>query len=240
MRRGFTLIELLVVIAIIAVLIALLLPAVQAAREAARRAQCVNNLKQLGLAVQNYLSETNAFPPLYTNFTSAANLPNSQSTGIWPLGWAVALLPMLEQQALYNAANYSFGAQSPPNNTLANTRLNSLTCPSENLNIGPWKTGTWTNYAANYGGPSPIMTWTGPITPFTTDSLGVSGSGYANGNLGTHGFESVTDGTSNTAAFSEKLIGLTGSTTVLLGNGTGNAASGRLPGRQPLSGQGRR
>ena len=62
-RRGFTLIELLVVIAIIAVLIALLLPAVQAAREAARRAQCVNNLKQLGLAAHNYLSSTDCFPP---------------------------------------------------------------------------------------------------------------------------------------------------------------------------------
>ena len=61
-RRGFTLIELLVVIAIIAVLIALLLPAVQAAREAARRAQCVNNLKQLGLASHNYLSSQNCFP----------------------------------------------------------------------------------------------------------------------------------------------------------------------------------
>jgi prepilin-type N-terminal cleavage/methylation domain-containing protein len=69
-RRGFTLIELLVVIAIIAVLIALLLPAVQAAREAARRAQCVNNLKQLGLGVHNYISTHNAFPPLMSNFAN--------------------------------------------------------------------------------------------------------------------------------------------------------------------------
>ena len=75
-RRGFTLIELLVVIAIIAVLIALLLPAVQAAREAARRAQCVNNLKQLGLGIHNYLSQQNAFPPLYESF----NYPPSVAT----------------------------------------------------------------------------------------------------------------------------------------------------------------
>ena len=73
-RRGFTLIELLVVIAIIAVLIALLLPAVQAAREAARRAQCVNNLKQMGLALHNYESANGAFPPakLYSAGTLAA------------------------------------------------------------------------------------------------------------------------------------------------------------------------
>src|SRR4051794_1301589 len=108
-RGGFTLIELLVVIAIIAVLIALLLPAVQAAREAARRAQCVNNLKQLGLGVQNYLSTNDAFPPLLGNFGLNGNQPASTG-GPWVLGWAVALLPYIEQQQLFNSANYSFGA----------------------------------------------------------------------------------------------------------------------------------
>jgi prepilin-type N-terminal cleavage/methylation domain-containing protein len=101
--RGFTLIELLVVIAIIAVLIALLLPAVQAAREAARRAQCVNNMKQLGLACHNYNSTNNTFPSnlyLHPYYSTATYNWNNSS-------WIVFLLPHMEQQPLYNAVNFS-------------------------------------------------------------------------------------------------------------------------------------
>src|SRR3954464_10711521 len=135
-RRGFTLIELLVVIAIIAVLIALLLPAVQAAREAARRMQCTNNLKQLGIAVHNYISQNNCFPPLGSNFANPGYggpvLPND-----WPLGWAVTLLPGMEQQALYNTANYSLSVNNSVNTkTLCATRVATLLCPSESENIG--------------------------------------------------------------------------------------------------------
>src|SRR5215831_11151959 len=90
-QRGFTLIELLVVIAIIAVLIALLLPAVQAAREAGRRAQCVNNLKQIGLAMHNYQSSSNCLPP-------------GMRGCCWG-SWLVPVLPYVEQQALFNAWN---------------------------------------------------------------------------------------------------------------------------------------
>ena len=106
---GFTLIELLVVIAIIAVLIALLLPAVQAAREAARRAQCTNNLKQLGLALANYHSVTNAFPEGY-----AQNAPGYAYGYMSAMdsGWGnhsihMLLLPYLEQTVVYNAVNQS-------------------------------------------------------------------------------------------------------------------------------------
>src|SRR3982751_6858345 len=102
---GFTLIELLVVIAIIAVLIALLLPAVQAAREAARRAQCVNNLKQLGLAVHNYISTNEKLPR--ADFSGAGSNEKPAQASVagnggdrYSGGWTIAILPYIEQQNL--------------------------------------------------------------------------------------------------------------------------------------------
>src|SRR3954469_6930645 len=104
-RRGFTLIELLVVIAIIAVLIALLLPAVQAAREAARRSQCVNNLKQLGLAIQNYTDVNTALPP--TAMCNSSTVGNA-CYGTHPyISMKARLLPFMEQTAAFNALNMS-------------------------------------------------------------------------------------------------------------------------------------
>jgi prepilin-type N-terminal cleavage/methylation domain-containing protein/prepilin-type processing-associated H-X9-DG protein len=204
-RSGFTLIELLVVIAIIGVLVSLLLPAVQGAREAARRAQCTNNLKQLGLAVNNYLSQTGAYPHLMTNYNRNAGAgPNG---GEWPLNWAVSILPMVEQQVLYNSANFSFGASSAPNqNTVTATRVATMICPSED-GTGPWLAGSWSNYAANVGGPASIMAYSGPIIIMRNGPNNDSG-GPNNRNVRTLGAENITDGTSNTVMFSERLVGL--------------------------------
>ena len=131
--KGFTLIELLVVIAIIAVLIALLLPAVQAAREAARRAQCVNNLKQIGLAIHNYHSVNDCFPPGglvgFRYDTQAWNL-----TGTY--GPFARMLGALEQQPLFNAINWSLEPDQDAYGTYANStvtiaRLGVFLCPSD-------------------------------------------------------------------------------------------------------------
>ena len=150
-RRGFTLIELLVVISIIAVLIALLLPAVQSAREAARRSQCVNNLKQLGLGLQNYESAMSKFPP--GNVTAMGDV-GVTTLETWT-GWSpqAMMLPYLEQAPLYNASNFMFACCSDSaranaiNFTVTRTRIATFLCPSDgnagNANIN--------NYYASLG-----------------------------------------------------------------------------------------
>jgi len=216
-RRGFTLIELLVVIAIIAVLIALLLPAVQSAREAARRSQCTNNLKQIGLAVHNYASQQNVFP-MQTMFPTASD----DSWG-WSYGWGLSLLPHMEQTAAFNAFNFSLGifgnasgnTYQQGNNTVMYLQIAAFICPSDGTKKPPASPYGGTNYVGNYGGPGQLAkagtngAFSGTIVP---------NGWYNDANLGPIGFENMTDGTSNTALFSERLLGLVGSPQVLAGS----------------------
>jgi prepilin-type N-terminal cleavage/methylation domain-containing protein/prepilin-type processing-associated H-X9-DG protein len=219
--RGFTLIELLVVIAIIAVLIALLLPAVQAAREAARRSQCVNNLKQIGLAVMNYESTNTSLPP-------------GCKFQVWGT-WAVFILPYIEQQQTYNAwnslgdwgtsaasGNTALRYSGPANTTTTTTRFNSYTCPSDTRS-NPLGGIPSYNYAANYGNTAIMtvssnaagqQTLTGPVVSYTglTDG-GVSvtfvyaGAPFNDIANGAVQLSAVTDGLSNTMLFSEIVEG---------------------------------
>jgi prepilin-type N-terminal cleavage/methylation domain-containing protein/prepilin-type processing-associated H-X9-DG protein len=203
-RRGFTLIELLVVIAIIAVLIALLLPAVQAAREAARRAQCVNNLKQVGLALHNYMSAINTMPPgrFNTHVTGNGN--------VW--GGYSQMLPQMEQQALFNSFNFGLAPELEPtlpsaaaNATGAGTFLNSLLCPSDSA-PAVQITVSGENYAShnydlNVGSNYPLLEIYPPgvTSPFNGSP---NGPFFENRGVGPAEF---TDGMSNTVAASETI-----------------------------------
>ena len=185
-RRAFTLIELLVVIAIIAVMIALLLPAVQAAREAGRRAQCVNNLKQIGLAIHNYHDTRGALPgaQLVHNGTSFSALSH--------------LLPGLEQGATYNAINFSLGNADAANDTVLATRVATFACPSDVAGRHP-EYGGPTNYMADMGSWIVWQAADGPNAGLAPPN------GVFYGNSSTR-FADVTDGLSNTAFFGERVV----------------------------------
>jgi prepilin-type processing-associated H-X9-DG protein len=193
------LIELLVVIAIIAVLIALLLPAVQSAREAARRIQCTNNLKQIGLALHNYHTAQNSFPL----GVSASNNPWNSSHGCsaqvtWN-GWSVhaMLLPYLEATPIYNAINFAFDplvcSSQSFQNTAFLTLIPAFLCPSDPYS---GRTGGFTNnYCASIG------TTIGVVQNYGQDSVGVFAYQVP------HGIQDITDGSSQTIAFAEALVG---------------------------------
>lgn len=189
-RAGFTLIELLVVIAIIAILIALLLPAVQQAREAARRVQCKNHLKQLGLALHNYIAANNYLPPEATIDLAVTSTANNGSWGVHG-----RILPYLEQGSLYQTVDpttaWDFQA------SINGIKIPVYSCPSDPGSDQPRDPGSGrvilypTTYGFNYG------TW------FVFDpSNGQGGNGlfYPNAKLS---FQHATDGSSNTLLASE-------------------------------------
>jgi prepilin-type N-terminal cleavage/methylation domain-containing protein/prepilin-type processing-associated H-X9-DG protein len=195
--RGFTLIELLVVIAIIAVLIALLLPAVQAAREAARRGQCVNNLKQIGLALQNYHDTVLTLPPGYVSNFNA----NGDDTGPgW--GWAAMILPQFEQAALFGAINFNLAIEQPANLTARVPLINSFLCPSDTV-LPSWSA---VNRNAATGAQISVICNVAPsnyVGMYGTGEPGPSGEGvfFRNSKVS---LRDITDGTSQTIFVGER------------------------------------
>ncbi|HWL10820.1 MAG TPA: DUF1559 domain-containing protein [Planctomicrobium sp.] len=223
-HRAFTLIELLVVIAIIAILVALLLPAVQQAREAARRSQCKNNLKQIGLAMHNYLDVHGAFPPgAITQVADAQySLPLtvtvvSGNVECW--GWGAFLLPYLEQTTLYNNAGIGQGRPlEDVASTYAVVPLSVYRCPSD---VGPLLRvpsgfGTWatSNYKANMGhrsGPGWADINPSQSTSTISANLDVKATGMFFRDV-CRKVRDVTDGMSNTILVGEvkwEIIGTT-------------------------------
>ena len=196
-RQGFTLIELLVVIAIIAVLIALLLPAVQSAREAARRAQCTNNLKQVGLALHNYENSQGVYPPGgVADESPSAAFPGGQSIWGGPgtnniASWRALVIPHMEGGAIYNAINFSLSLNDATSSsgqwTALMTISNAWICPSDDNFQGSGTgfrsaSGPWGNYPNGNMPQNPFTNTPENRVPYS-NYAGSFGDNYAIGAL---------------------------------------------------------
>jgi prepilin-type N-terminal cleavage/methylation domain-containing protein len=214
-RRAFTLIELLVVIAIIAVLIALLLPAVQAAREAARRAQCVNNLKQLGLGMHNYHGTQGTFPIGRTGIGFSYPYLDNRRT------WTFGIFSYIELSSLANATNYGLSFYYPQNTTVIKTGVSAFDCPSDpNSTTIEEPTSAYprakADYTVNWGNmhyyqdqltssmPNP-WTWNPSPYPAPLNVITFGGAPFQVNKA--IGMQNITDGTSNTLLMSEVRVG---------------------------------
>jgi prepilin-type N-terminal cleavage/methylation domain-containing protein/prepilin-type processing-associated H-X9-DG protein len=167
--RGFTIVELLVVIAVIGLLLALLLPAVQAARESSRRSECSNNLKQIGVAMHNYIDRKRVFPSGY--ISAFDSLGNDTGPG-W--GWGSMLLPELEQTSTYERISFSLPIEHPANAAVRVTSLSVFLCPSDPSQVRVWQVNT--------GPPNPIapictVAEANYVGVFGTTEPGVDGDG---------------------------------------------------------------